>query len=402
VPTASPPRYLGVAATPTSDLKTTAGAAVNTTTQVAFAAATLYSSVRLVPLASASANTPAPAVGTAPSLTGWRDAVAVDATNPTTIAAGTWTMDAWLSRSGQLLEADYNATLTFIVYRVPPTGTTGFVEIGRVTTPFAAVTTTAKDFVGSFTTSSATNMAAGDRLLVETYLTAVDGNGTPNAPVAATTFLCHINAASGAGFSRVSALPTYTTQYSRSLADAAPATDAVTRSTIESRALADSAPAADVASRVAVHPRATTDSAPATDGPARVVTFNRPVADTAGASDAPTRVVTFKRSAADMAGATDAPTRVATFPRAISDSAPAADAATRLATFGRQVADSAPASDLLTRRLTLARYVSDTASASDALSRQLTYVRQVADDVGPTGGGGTTVVKKVYNFLFDD
>lgn len=334
-------RFLGVTKTGNlADLKGAAGAAANSTTIFRWGVGALQPTIRAIPLAANGSASTIPAAPSAPSGFGWQETAA-----PTTegyiIDPGTWSMSLTMRRSGQALEADYNVVMTAIVYRIPagtPTGTTG-TEITRITFPRTLITTTNKVITASSTTDTTSTMAVNDLLRTEIYCTATDASGVPTAPTVSTDFILQVNAS--ATDSRISAVPNFAITFSRGVTDSAPAADTVARTARVTRSVSDSAPAGDTVTRSYNFPRTVLDSAPASDTVARVVRFSRTA----------------------------------------SDSAPATDTVARGGRFSRTVTDSAP--------------------ATDSVSRAIRYVRQVSDNIGPSGGGTTTIIKRPI-LIFDD
>lgn len=88
------------------------------------------------------------------------------------------------------------------------------------------------------------------------------------------------------------------------------------------------------------------------------------------------------------------------YDRSMTDGASASDAVTKQVNYRRTLSEAAAAADAVTRRVVVARNLADTAAASDAVTRQIRYVRQITDNIGPTGGGGTTVRRPIL--IFDD
>ena len=324
MPRSPQPRHLRTTGTGTVRNLTAVGTATTVTTVARFATAGLVSGIRWSPgvIATASASLPA-APSTAVAGVGWRDLTA-ESVEPISYAAGTWTLQFRVSKSGQTLATDLDVRVIAIVYEVTAAGA-WVKEIGRALTNAAGtvLSTTTLSMSASFTTASPTPIGAGSKIQVEIVLETVTAGSVLTPPAAGVDIAlrCDGPVAESTSFT---AVPSFTIQFARAPADTAGATDAVARRTTQSRATADTAPAADVLARRATFPRATTDSAPASDALTKVALRTRATADTAPASDAVTRRTTQARSTADAAPAVDALTRVLTQVRATADKAIAA------------------------------------------------------------------------------
>jgi len=389
VPRTPQARHLRTTGTGTVRNLTAVGTATTVTTVARFATAGVVTGIRWSPgvIATASASPPAAPSSTSVAGVGWRDLTA-ESVEPISYAAGTWTLQFRVSKSGQTLPTDLDVRVIAIVYEVTSAGA-WVKEIGRaLTNPAGTVLSTAVlSMSASFTTASPTQIGAGSKLQVEIVLETVAAGSVLTPPAAGVDIAlrCDGPVAESTSFT---AVPTFTIRYARAPQDAAPASDALARKFTGTRSTVDTAPAVDVLTRKATFPRATTDSAPASDVLTKVSLRSRATADTAPAADAVTRRTTQARSTTDTATAADALTRILVQVRATADSAPAADALTRLVTFRRATADTAPATDAVTRTAFRFRSTADSAPAADSLTRILIQVRNLTDNIGPSGAGG--------------
>lgn len=269
------------------------------------------------------------AVGAVPVTAGW--AVAINTTFAPTgdsvvLQSGTYTLPIRYSRPGGFLTGDMTGTITAVLMRVNSTLNTRLAEIGRGATT-VTFTTTATNGSISITTAADTVLLAGEYLMLVLHL------GYTGA-LTGDTMRLHTNSTAGV---RISAGPTYTTQFARSVSDSAPSTDAITRAYTGNRALSDATPV------------------------------------------------------------TDALTRTATFPRTLADSTPIADAVTRLFTANRSLSDSATVADSLARRYTGFRALADAPVVTDLLTRRVIYARRIDDAL--SAGGGTTIIAPVFGLF---
>lgn len=304
-------------ATTVRDLTTTFGTAANAATVAGFATGGLVTSVRWNPNVAATAASVIPAVGAASSGQGWRDTVAENPNDPVRYDAGTWTLRARLTKTGQAVAADITVRVTLIAYQVSSAG--AFVgEIGRVQMADTVLSTTTLTLTGSFVTAAVTDFATGDKVQVEAYVQPVTA-GLPAAPTASVNVnfvVDETSANSGASFT---VIPGHQFIYSRASSDVARASETVARSSVTARSIADVARAADTVTRAAAFPRATTDVARAADTTARQVAFPRATGDTAKANDTLARSTTAARTLADTARAADTVGRVINYVRGIRE-----------------------------------------------------------------------------------
>lgn len=182
--------------------------------------------------------------------------------------------------------------------------------------------------------------------------------------------------------------------FTRPVTDTAAATESLTRQITFARSVTDSAPATDVLSQSPVtKARSVTDSAPATETLTRSpLVFARPVTDSAPATES--LVWTYTRLVTDSAPATDTVTRVLVLVRVLTDTAPAVEALVRSPTgFTRTVTDTAPAVDTTVRALARFRSLTDTAPATDTITtRTLIQARTITDTAPATETLSTVLV----------
>jgi len=154
--------------------------------------------------------------------------VAENDSEQVTYDAGTWTFRARLSKTGQLVAANQDAQVIFIVYRTDSSGNVGAnQEIGRanlITTISASPATVAI----SFTTGSPTVVPAGGKIRVDVFVQTHTAN-IPAAPVAAVSVIFLVDESDANSGSSISSMPGYQIQYVRSQSVTAAASAAMAR-----------------------------------------------------------------------------------------------------------------------------------------------------------------------------
>lgn len=239
-----------------------------------------------------------------------------------TFAAGTWTLPLHYSRAGGVLTADVPSKITLILVRTDSGQANNLSEIGR--TEQAITATTTEQSINVNITGAQTTFNAGQRMSLLVYI------DRPGAPTSDTTRI-HTNSTTAL---RISAAPTFTLDYTRSISDSPAMTDALARAAAYGRLLSDTPAVADTLAR---------------------------------------RVDRF---------------------RALSDSAPMTDALTRQVASSRALNDSAPMVDSLERAATYSRQINDSSAVTESLGRQVGYARALQENL--SSGGGTTIVTPVF------
>ena len=308
------------------------------------------------------------AVGTSQN-EGWELDAPPNANDQTTFEAGTFTLTVRYARESTLGHVDRPGRLTWVLF---VRGSDGSVksEVGRVQSAALTFTTAIQSVALSIVTVDPLVLAAGDRLYFDMYL------GTTLA--VGLTSHCSFRT-EAATESRITAIPSYTTQFGRVPSESPAVSESIARSSSPTRALADSPVVTDALPRAKSLTRSLDDSAPSSDVLARLATYLRVLPDSASATDALTRQGVFARSMLDSSALTDALTRLFTGARALVDSAPSSDVLARLATLARALADSSAVTDALARQGTFARSLADTAPAADSLARLGTFGRALSD-----------------------
>lgn len=127
----------------------------------------------------------------------------------------------------------------------------------------------------------------------------------------------------------------------------------------------------------------------------------RTVTDTRATSDAVTRVFTGARGTTETLTTSDSPARVASHPRGVTETLTTSDAVARVVAHPRSITETLTTSDAVVRAYTGTRSVTETLTTSDTTTRALIYGRFITENIGPSGGGGTTIIKKNYTYIFD-
>jgi hypothetical protein len=191
----------------------------------------------------------------------------------------------------------------------------------------------------------------------------------------------------------------------RLVPESIPTSEVLVRNGRFARQMADSAlVSGETLARRFVGVRTFADSAISSDVLVRRFVGVRLVLESALATEVLTTHGTYSRTLADSALTSETLARLTRVTRPLVDAAPVgSDSLVRVVVFNRFLVDSAPVTgDVLTKFFRGYRLLADSAPASESLVRVLTLVRQLTEDIGPTGGGTTIIVKKVFMPIFDD
>ena len=141
MPRAAQARNLRTTGTGTVRDLTAVGATSTLTTLASFALAGTVTAIRFSPASTVTAAATIPAApSTAVVGIGWRDLV-TESIEPFTYAAGIWTLQFRLDKTGQTVPADLSLRVTAIVYEVTSAGA-WVKEIGRMVTADTTLSTT--------------------------------------------------------------------------------------------------------------------------------------------------------------------------------------------------------------------------------------------------------------------
>jgi hypothetical protein len=314
------------------------------------------------------------------------------------IASGTWTWKHTIRRRGNLGDSNFNARFTSAIARARHTGGSvddeanwSIGEVVRQTTAGQTITTSDAGINFSAAGVAAQTMLGGDYIAVITAIQTLVA-GSPGGPGQNQAIFSY-NEPGGIP-ARIIAIPDYTVEYGRSVAETAPAADTVDRVLTSARAITENAPAADTVTRRGEFVRATGEAAPADDAIARVFTGARAITESAPATDAVIRSFTGARSITESAPADDALVRVYTAIRATGEAAPADDAIARVFTGARTITELAPAVDAVTRSFIGARTITEGAPAADTVTRRGEFVR-VTTEAAPADDALTRIYTAV-------
>lgn len=248
-----------------------------------------------------------------------------------TIAAGAWTIPVHYSRAGGLLTGDVLGTFTAVLIRTD--GSSNLGEIGRATGAQVTVGT-AEASQNISVSGAAVSLQPGEFLALGIFCV---HNG---ALLGGDTIRVHTNSTTAL---RITAAPTYTTQFARALNDTPAMADTLGRQVSYSRQLTDAPLVSDALARRVDRLRALSDAAAVNDTLTRRVDSNRALADTMAAS-----------------------------------------------------------SDTLGRRVALNRQLADSPAVSDTLQRKVGYSRALQDNLSEGGGGSTTIIVRRSIYADDD